>query len=43
VAEYRAMEAKALEVFAGPVGLLEEKLVKSPEARRKSREGAPRA
>jgi molybdate transport system regulatory protein len=43
VAEYRAMEAKALGVFAGPVGLLEEKLVKSPEARRKSRVGAPRA
>ncbi len=43
VAEYRAMEAKALEVFAGPVGLLEEKLAKSTEPRRKSRQPARRA
>jgi molybdate transport system regulatory protein len=43
VAEYRAMEAKALEVFAGPVGSLEEKLAKSSQPRRKSKEVARRA
>ncbi len=43
VSEYRAMEAKALEVFAGPVGLFEEKLAKSTEPHRKSRQPARRA
>jgi molybdate transport system regulatory protein len=35
VAEYRAMEAKALTVFADPVGFLEAKLVKQLPARAK--------
>lgn len=35
VAEYRAMEAKALDVFAEPVGLLEDQLVTPPGAAKK--------
>lgn len=37
VAEYRAMEAKALDVFAGPVGFLENMLVKPPNGRRNAK------
>jgi molybdate transport system regulatory protein len=38
VAEYRAMEARALEVFAGPVGFLEANLAKSSTGRRKAKD-----
>jgi molybdate transport system regulatory protein len=37
VCEYRAMEAKALQVFSEPVRFLEEKLVKAETGRRKAR------
>jgi molybdate transport system regulatory protein len=37
VSEYRAMEAKALQVFSEPVRFLEEKLVKAETGRRKAR------
>jgi molybdate transport system regulatory protein len=41
VSEYRAMEAKALQVFSEPVRFLEEKLVKAETGRRKA--GTPDA
>jgi molybdate transport system regulatory protein len=37
VCEYRAMEAKALQVFSEPVRFLEDKLVKAETGRRKAR------
>lgn len=37
VSEYRAMEAKALQVFSEPVRFLEGKLVKAETGRRKAR------
>lgn len=42
VAEYRAMEAKALDVFAEPVRFLEDRLVKTANGRRKPKTTAPR-
>lgn len=38
VAEYRAMETQALEIFAGPVGFLEAKLEKPAPTRRKTKD-----
>jgi molybdate transport system regulatory protein len=43
VAEYRAMEAKALDVFAGPVGFLEDRLVRSANGRRKPKTAGRRS
>lgn len=44
VTEYRAMEAKALDVFAEPVGFFESRLVKraAPRTKKKSKAGGAR-
>jgi molybdate transport system regulatory protein len=44
VADYRAMEAKALDVFAEPVGFFESRLVKRavPRTKKKSKAGGAR-
>ena len=44
VADYRAMEAKALDVFAGPVGFFESRLVKraAPRTKKKSKASGAR-